>query len=110
MEPTAYSVRSCLAPASGSGSCLAFGILTHGMTDLVPRIYADAHEADADGRFWLHIPGSRADIDRDGDRLQPGMRVLFNVQDEFEVEGTLAVDEGHGTWLGRPDDNPLRYP
>jgi hypothetical protein len=24
-EPTAYSVRSCLAPASGSGSCRALG-------------------------------------------------------------------------------------
>jgi hypothetical protein len=25
MEPTAYSVRSCVAPASSSGSCLALG-------------------------------------------------------------------------------------
>jgi len=26
MEPTAYSVRSFVAPASGGGSCPAFGI------------------------------------------------------------------------------------
>jgi len=79
------------------------------MKDPVPRIYADSNEADADGRFWLHIPGSRRDIDRYGDRLQPGMRVLFNVQNEFEVEGILEIDEVHGTWLGRPDYDTIRY-
>ena len=78
------------------------------MTEPLPRIYADANEADADGRFWLHIPGSRKDIERYGDRLQEGMRVLFNVQDEFEVEGTLELDELHGTWLGRPNYDTLR--
>jgi len=36
------------------------------------------------------------------------MRVLFNVQDEFEVEGTLEVDT-KGRWLGRPDYGTLRY-
>jgi len=78
------------------------------MTEPLPRIYADSNEADADGRFWLHIPGSRRDIERYGDRLQPGMRVLFNVQNEFEVEGTLELDEAHGTWLGRPNYDTLR--
>jgi hypothetical protein len=37
------------------------------------------------------------------------MRVLFNVQDEFEVEGTLELDEWRGTWLGQPDYRTLRY-
>jgi hypothetical protein len=37
------------------------------------------------------------------------MRVLFNVQDEFEVEGTLELDELRGTWLGRPSYDTLRY-
>jgi len=78
------------------------------MNDELPRIYADANEAEADGRFWLHIPGSRKDIERYGDRLKPGMRVIFNVQNEFEVEGTLEIDERHGTWLGRPDYGTLR--
>jgi putative tryptophan/tyrosine transport system substrate-binding protein len=48
--------------------------------------------ADADARFWLHIPGY-------GDRLRPGLRVLFNVRTN---EGTLEPDELHGTWLGLP--------
>jgi hypothetical protein len=79
------------------------------MTAPIPRIYADANEGDADGRFWLHIPGSRRDIERYGDQLQPGMRVLFNVQNEFEVEGTLEIDEVHGKWLGRPDYSTIRH-
>lgn len=77
------------------------------VNDTLPRIYADANEADAEGRFWLHIPGSKKDIARYGERLKPGMRVLFNVQDEFEVEGTLEVDAKGG--LGRHDYNSLRY-
>ena len=31
MEPTAYSVRSSVAPASGSGSCLALALMTWGV-------------------------------------------------------------------------------
>jgi hypothetical protein len=79
------------------------------MDEATPCIYADANEADADGRFWLHIHGSQRDIDQLGDRLRPGLRVLFSVQDEFEVEGTLEFDELHGTWLGRPDYSTIRY-
>lgn len=79
------------------------------MDEAIPRIYADANEADADGRYWLHIPGSQKDVDRYGERLKPGMRVLFNVQGEFEVEGILEIDDAHGTWLGRPDYSTLRY-
>jgi len=35
MEPTAYSVRSYLAPASGSGLCLAFGVFACGYSPIV---------------------------------------------------------------------------
>jgi len=43
----------------------------------------------------LHIEGSLRDIERYKGELSPGMRVLFNVQDEFEVEGTLEYDSEH---------------
>lgn len=79
------------------------------MNDELPRIYADANSRDADDRFWLHIAGSQKDIDRYGDRLHVGMRVIFNVQDEMEVEGTLEIDPRSGTWLGRPNWQTLRY-
>jgi hypothetical protein len=67
------------------------------------RIYADANEMTDDDAFWLDIPGARRDIERHSAELRPGLRVVFNVQNEFEVEGTLAFDEARGVWLGRPD-------
>ena len=55
------------------------------------------------GRFMLNIAGALKDIERYRGQLQPGMRALFNVQDEFEVEGILDYDEEKEMWLGRPD-------
>jgi len=65
------------------------------------RIYADANDQTADGLFELSVAGSLQDIQRHGSKLKPGMRVLLNVQDEFEVEGTLSFSGG--VWYGRPD-------
>ena len=69
----------------------------------MPRIYADANDMAEGGYFMLHVTGSLKDIERYRGQLRPGMRVLFNVQDEFEVEGVLKYDEGNKMWLGDPD-------
>ena len=45
----------------------------------------------ADGRY----DDAARYIERYKGELSPGMRVLFNVQDEFEVEGTLEYDSEH---------------
>jgi hypothetical protein len=71
--------------------------------DMIPRIYADANDMAEGGRFMLNIAGALKDIERYRGQLQPGMRALFNVQDEFEVEGILDYDEENEMWLGRPD-------
>ncbi len=70
---------------------------------MIPRIYADANDMAEDGFFMLNAAGSLEDIRRYGGRLRPGMKALFNVQDEFEVEGVLDYDEQNKMWLGRPD-------
>ena len=70
---------------------------------MIPRIYADGNEMTEDGRFMLHISGSVSDIQRYGTSIRPGIRVLLNVQDEFEVEGFLEFDKSDAMWLGRPD-------
>jgi len=75
---------------------------------MIPRIYADENDKTADGCYMLHIAGSLKDIARYEGQLKPGMKVLFNVQDEFEVEGTLAYDGGTKIWLGRPDYSTMR--
>jgi hypothetical protein len=70
---------------------------------VIPRIYADGNEMTDDDRFMLDIPGSLADIRRHGATLQPGVRVVLNVQDEYEVEGVLEFDAAREIWLARPD-------
>lgn len=75
---------------------------------MIPRIYADENEKTQDDRYMLHIPGSLRDIERYEDQLRSGMRVLFNVQDEFEVEGILDYDADNKMWLGRPDYSTRR--
>ena len=70
---------------------------------MIPRIYADANDVAEGGSFMLNVAGSLEDIERYGGRLRPGMRALFNVQGEFEVEGVLGYDEQNKMWLGRPD-------
>lgn len=70
---------------------------------VIPRIYADGNEMTEDDRFILDIPGSLADIQRYGATLHPGVRVVLNVQNEFEVEGVLEFDEALTIWFGRPD-------
>jgi len=75
---------------------------------MIPRIYADENDKTTEDRYMLHIAGSLRDIERYKGELLPGMRVLFNVQDEFEVEGTLEYDSEHKMWLGRPDYSTRR--
>lgn len=63
---------------------------------MLPRIYADENTMTEDGAYILTITGSLRDIERYGSVLCPGMRVIFNVQDEFEEEGTLEIDRAGG--------------
>ena len=69
----------------------------------LPRIYADENDKTTGDCYMLHIAGSMRDIERYKGQIRPGLRVLFNVQDEFEVEGTLEYDPENKMWLGRPD-------
>lgn len=70
------------------------------------RIYADANDRDEQGRFELGIVGSLADIKKYEGLLADGMVVLLNVQDEFEVEGTLIFDQ---IWRAIPNFETLHY-
>lgn len=70
---------------------------------MTPRIYADANDMAEGGCFMLHVAGSLPDIERYRGELRPGMKALFNVQDEFEVEGVLDYDKQNKMWLGHPN-------
>ena len=71
----------------------------------MPRIYADWNSMDEQGRLRLDIVGSLRDIHRYEGALREGMRVMLNVQDEFEIECTLVFD---GIWRGVPDMSTLK--
>ena len=75
---------------------------------MIPRIYADENDKTTGDRYMLHIAGSLRDIERYKGELSPGMRVVFNVQDEFEVEGILEYDSEQKMWVGRPDYSTRR--
>lgn len=73
------------------------------------HIYADANNRDEDGRFDLAIVGARRDLEAHKNELKDGMKVLLNVQDEFEVVATLVFDRQHQRWFGVPDDKTIRF-
>jgi len=55
----------------------------------------------------LNIAGAQRDLEAHADSLEPGIQVLLNVQDEFEVTATLAFRE---VWLAVPDEKTIRFP
>ena len=71
-------------------------------------IYADENNKTKDGKYELNIAGSLEDIKKYQKHLRPGMRVIFNVQDEFEVDGIIDFDPMFNLWIGQPDYNTKR--
>jgi hypothetical protein len=72
-------------------------------------IYADVNDTTEDGKFILSISGSRVDIERHKQMIYPGIRVKFNVQYEFEVQGIMEFEEETNCWLGVPDWDTLVF-
>lgn len=66
------------------------------------RIYCDGNAVDERGRFDLGIRGSLRDIEPIADKLQEGMRVVLNMEDEIEMEATLEFDPKHNQWWAQP--------
>jgi hypothetical protein len=75
---------------------------------MMPRIYADENDKTQDDCYMLHSAASLRDIERYQGQLLSGMRVLLNVQDEFEVEAILQYDAAKKMWLGQPDSSSRR--
>jgi hypothetical protein len=80
------------------------------MPDL-PRICFDTNEPDdsCPDAYSLSIFGAQEDIQRFGDSIRPGMRVLLYMGDELEVEAILQYNSQHQYWIGHADMSTLRY-
>jgi hypothetical protein len=64
---------------------------------------------DEQGRLRLSIVGPQRDIARHAGELRPGMEVILNVQDEFEVNAILVYDEESDHWKAWPDVDTIRF-
>jgi hypothetical protein len=70
------------------------------------RVYADFNNMDEHDRVRLNTVGSMKDLELHKEVLREGMRVLFYVPGDFEVEGNLVFDV---IWRGIPDWTTIRY-
>ena len=77
----------------------------------LPRIYFDTNDRDDSGpeAYSLNISGAQKDIQRLGDSIHPGMRVLLYMTDELEVEAILQYNSQYQYWVGHADMSTLHY-
>jgi hypothetical protein len=84
---------------------------------LMPKIYADFHKTDKDGRLILICIGTRRDLQRQGIELSEGMKLIFYCDDaddrgrpdDLIVQGRVEYDAQAGHWVGVIDWNEIRH-
>ena len=62
-----------------------------------PRVFADFHNADADGRLRLNCAGTVADLKRQKIVLRNGQSLII-YSEELEVEGVVHYSEEEKLW------------
>jgi hypothetical protein len=73
----------------------------------LPRVFADFHNADAQGRLRLNCNGTVRDLAAQGARLERGTRLeLYG--EELEVEGVVEHSAEEGIWFSVIDWQAIR--
>ncbi|KAM3112705.1 hypothetical protein [Phormidesmis sp. 146-33] len=72
-----------------------------------PKIFADFHNADAEGRLRLNCIGTIEDLARHNIELQQG-QLLTLYSEELEVDGTVQYSEAEKVWAAAIDWNQIR--
>jgi hypothetical protein len=72
-----------------------------------PRIFADFHTADSDGRLRLNCIGTIEDLARQHIELQVGGVVTLYSED-LEVEGAIQYSELERVWVAQIDWTEIR--
>lgn len=72
-----------------------------------PRIFADFHNADAEGRLRLNCIGTIEDLAREQVRLQVG-QTLTLYSEEVEADGTVQYSEAEKVWVAQIDWKQIR--
>lgn len=72
-----------------------------------PRIFADFHNADEQGRLRLNCVGTIEDLSRQNIKLQDGQ--LFTLySEELEVDGVVQYSQEESLWVAAIDWKLLR--
>ena len=82
-----------------------------------PKVYADFHNADANGRLRLNCVGTVEDLARQGITLREGMSLLFYSDDldakgqldELLVEGVVSFSEEEHCWVAAIDWSAIHH-
>jgi hypothetical protein len=72
-----------------------------------PRIFADFHNADAEGRLRLNCIGTIEDLARQHIELHQG-QLLTLYSEELEVDGAVQYSEAEKVWVAAIDWNQIR--
>lgn len=67
-----------------------------------PRIFADFHNADEQGRLRLNCVGTIEDLSRQNIKLQDGQFLAF-YDEELEVDGVVQYSEEENLWVAAID-------
>jgi hypothetical protein len=72
-----------------------------------PRIFADFHNADEQGRLRLNCVGTIEDLSRQNIKLQDGQLLAF-YDEELEVDGVVQYSEEENLWVAAIDWTQIR--
>ena len=72
-----------------------------------PKIYADFHNADEQGRLRLNSIGTIEDLNRKHIQLHNGQNLTFYSED-LEVDGLIQYSEDDRIWVAVIDWNAIR--
>lgn len=72
-----------------------------------PRIFADFHNADAQGRLRLSCIGTIEDLSRQQIQLKNG-QLLILYSEELEVDGLVQFSEAENIWVATIDWDRIR--
>ena len=72
-----------------------------------PRIYADFHSADTEGRLRLNCVGTVQDLSRQRIALEEGLYLTLYSED-LEVDGRVQFSTNENIWVAAIDWNAIR--
>ncbi|MEG4072942.1 hypothetical protein QUA30_09630 [Microcoleus sp. Pol14C2] len=72
-----------------------------------PRIFADFHNADEQGRLRLNCVGTIEDLSRQNIKLEDG-QLLALYDEELEVDGIVQYSEEESLWVAVIDWKQIR--